>query len=179
MITRVSTSLRTSGSLRQHARATRRVTSIRLFATTRNGVDGSHSMPHAIVREHGHTIVTDVVVVDGVIGLVPLAARALAVVVGGEATRDGLAIVGGLAVLHAGEGATIRSAAGRVDVRWVAGSAATAARTAQRCRLCFGAIPAGAPLVACDCDAPFHLDCDRARLDCPGCGAPRSTPEAA
>lgn len=93
-----------------------------------------------------------------------------------DATRDGAPMLGNLCVIAARAGAIVRTGGLRMIVSWSATSVRSRAGSGdtRRCRLCFGALVADEPIVACGCGEPFHDDCDRARIDCPACGAPRT-----
>ena len=110
---------------------------------------------------------------------------AAVVIVASDATCDGAPLLGNVAVVAAGAGAIVRCGKLRVKIAWNATAvrrlvcAADAAPGAlavdsRRCRVCFGPFVPDETVVVCACDEGFHEDCDRARLDCPGCGAPRS-----
>jgi hypothetical protein len=91
------------------------------------------------------------------------------------ATRDGMPLVGQLGVVARGAAGTVLRAGGlKLELAWEARATRRAARPSDRCRLCFGGCGAGEVAVCPACDAVFDPACDAARLDCPGCGAPRA-----
>ena len=146
-------------------------------------------MPHEIHFDDTRVIVDDVVELDRP----ELGARvrvhrardgAAVVVVASDATCDGAALLGNVVVVAAGAGAIVRCGKLRVNIGWNATAvrrracgdtaAGASAPSSRRCRVCFGSFVPAETVVACACDESFHEDCDRARLDCPGCGAPRT-----
>lgn len=90
-----------------------------------------------------------------------------------DAQMNGQPLLGGIGIIPWGQGARVRTGGLRVDVAWRAGAEERSARAGQSCRLCFGAFAAAEAIVACGCEALFHLECDAARVDCPACGAGR------
>ena len=147
-------------------------------------------MPHEIHFDDTRLIVHDVVEIDrpelGARVRVHRAQDGAAVVVAAsDATCDGAALLGNVVVVAAGAGAIVRCGKLRVNIAWNATAvrrracAADATRGAlaassRRCGVCFGSFVADETAVVCACDETFHDDCDRVRLDCPACGAPRS-----
>jgi hypothetical protein len=123
--------------------------------------------------------VVDVVVVGRVPGGGPLvrahrlSSGDTAVITAVEGTRDGLPLLGNLALVSWGEGALLRLAGVRVVIEWEAGTARRVVGAGTACRLCFGAFDADERGVICPCEAVFHGDCDSVRADCPGCGRRR------
>ncbi len=136
-------------------------------------------MPHAI-RVAGEPVdfvdVLDVGRASGpLLRVRRLASDDLAVVATGDATRDGRAF-DGVGLVEWGNGTLLRVGGVAVEIAWRASSAVGPAPDGARCRLCFGRIATGGAAVACGCcEATFHQACDAARVDCPGCGAPRET----
>lgn len=146
-------------------------------------------MPHEIHSDGEHVVLVDVVEIDrrdrGARVRVLRGADGSAIVVAATgATRDGAPLIGNLGVVAAGAGAIVRAGTLRITIVWSATAMrrrATAAsvdaagrvRRVSRCRTCFGAFTPGEIVIACACNEEFHQDCERARIDCPGCGAPR------
>jgi hypothetical protein len=138
-------------------------------------------MPHELHFDHERVIVDDIVEIDRADVAARLrvhrASDGSAVIVAASATtRDGAPLVGNLAVVPAGTGAILRSGRLRIALTWSATAVRRRAGTtgSRRCRVCFGAFMAEEIVVACGCDETFHDECDRARVDCPACGAPRT-----
>jgi hypothetical protein len=92
------------------------------------------------------------------------------------ATRDGLPVVGNLTVVGWGESAIVRVADDlKIDVVWRAAARRSTAGASRSCRLCFAAWAPGETATSCPgCEACFHVDCNRAQIHCPGCGASRT-----
>jgi hypothetical protein len=100
------------------------------------------------------------------------------VITSDRTTRDGLPLLGNLAVIAWGTGARLRCGSFSAEIVWQSRNEAHTAARATRCRLCFGAIAAGETVVRCACAALLHLECDAVRVTCPGCGLPRQVDSA-
>jgi hypothetical protein len=139
-------------------------------------------MPHVLTLGSARFIVDDGVdVVD--VGRIPngpplvrahrLPSGDTVVITGSEASRDGLPLLGNLALVSWGQGGLLRVAGVRVVIEWEARAARRVIGAGRSCRLCFGAFGSEEQGVICPCEAVFHGDCDAARADCPGCGRRR------
>jgi hypothetical protein len=98
----------------------------------------------------------------------------VAVIAAVAATRDGVPLVGNLAIVRAGDSALLRAEGVRIDLSWRSEDRRGHAGAGQRCRLCFGAFVAGEPVIVCRCEAVLHEECDEVRVTCAACGAPPS-----
>jgi len=134
-------------------------------------------MPHVIAIADRRHVLRDEVLIGRASGDVLL--RALRgpdgeaiVLASGDATRDGAPMLGRLGVVPWGAGAVLRVDRVRIEVGWCGGTAPGRARPGDRCALCFGTLAPGEAAVVCDCTLTFHDDCNRARINCPGCGTP-------
>ena len=109
---------------------------------------------------------------DRVLRLYRSADDALVVLVGvAAATRDGLPVIGQLTVVESGTSALIRVGRVKAEILWRGSLTRRVVRPGQRCRVCLGGFAARETAAACNCQAVFHLDCERVRISCPGCGA--------
>ena len=135
-------------------------------------------MPHLIVTADASLVLRDIVEI-GRRGQVP--ALRFVRMTGGDAVVlappsgariDGRPMLGGLAVIDRGAGALVRAAEWRVEVRWQAAREWRTAPAGLECAVCFGAIAAGEPITACQCEAPAHADCAAVAITCSACGAP-------
>jgi hypothetical protein len=100
-----------------------------------------------------------------------------AVVTATTATRDGLPLLGGIGLVEWGASALLRAAGVRIEITWHAVAERRLAEGREECPICFGGFEHGVPAIACRCETLFHDECNAARVDCPDCGAPRTTPE--
>jgi hypothetical protein len=135
-------------------------------------------MPHVVVTPAASLVLRDIVEV-GRSGQVPV--LRFVRMTGGDtvvlappsgARIDGRPMLGGLAVIDRGAGALVRAGEWRVEVRWQSAREWRTAPAGLECAVCFGAIAAGEPIVACRCEAPAHADCATLAITCPGCAAP-------
>jgi hypothetical protein len=102
-----------------------------------------------------------------------------AVMTDGDGTRDGLPLLGGVGVVEWGTSALLRLGGVRVEILWRAMAERRPAEGGEECPICFGGFEPGVAVPACRCETLFHDECNAARVDCPDCGAPKSTPESA
>jgi hypothetical protein len=135
-------------------------------------------MPHEVVIHGERLPLHDVLDVGHAAGgpllrFLRLPGGDAAVIAATDATRDGRPLVGNLGVVDWGTSALLRAGGLRAEVAWRAGGERRRDVAGGRCRLCFGAFAPGETAVGCRCQVLFHEDCDRARLDCPACGAVR------
>jgi hypothetical protein len=134
-------------------------------------------MPHVITIADQQHVVRDTVEIGRAGGALLLQAFRLedgdaVLIAGSDATRDGMPMLGRLAVVSWGAGAVIRVGGVRVEMRWQPGCAPARARADEACAVCFGTFARGETVVACDCTHAFHDDCNRARVNCMRCGTP-------
>lgn len=134
-------------------------------------------MPHRVSTEEQSLALHDVIDTHGgddvQLRVHRLDTGDAAVIASGAMTCNGILVLGNLRRIDWGSSARVRAGRTRVDIVWHGGTTAGPVAPGRRCRVCFGSFACEEAGIVCPCAAAFHVDCDRARLSCPGCGLPR------